>query len=143
MSACPSGIYNGHSMYTTLWLLIITGKFNKYQLNIGTEDTKMNMKWYLSSHCLSLQGNNGLLVSQRTKLCQYRYPPSSQKTVLPEKIGDNLKREMKIDPHLNVRIRAFSYVDCGVEKCFLFLLNILSMYLAVLGLSFSLWDLAP
>ena len=63
--------------------------------------------------------------------------------MLPEKIGDNLKREMKIDPHLNVRIRAFSYVDYGVEKCFLFLLNILSMYLAVLGLSFSLWDLAP
>ena len=63
--------------------------------------------------------------------------------MLPEKVGDNLKREMKIDPHLNVRIRFFSYVDCGVEKCFLFLLNILSMHLVVLGLSYSLWDLAP
>ena len=63
--------------------------------------------------------------------------------MLPEKVGDNLKREMKIDPHRNVRIRVFSYVECGIEKCFLFLLKFLLMYLAVLGLSCSLWDLAP
>lgn len=45
--------------------------------------------------------------------------PSSQQTVLPEKLGNGLKSEMTNVPHLKeCKSESFSHVDCGIEKCF-------------------------